>query len=306
MNILITGGTGLIGSFLTKKLLLENHNVSVITRNIDKAKELLYEKTNLIEGDVSVGGNWQELVNNFDVIINLAGEPISLSRWSKDKKRKLYQSRILSTKNLVSSISQNTKVKLFINASAVGYYGIQKDDRNIYESEISGRDFLAQLCKDWEQEAEKINLKNKNIRLVILRIGIVLSDRGGAIYKLKKIFNSYIGGNIGFGNNWFPWIHIDDLIDIILFVINNKKISGAINCTSPNPERFRDFVKYASKTLNRPKFIYIPSILPKLVLGESSNLILGGQKAIPRKLLDNNFKFEFEKLELALNNILGN
>lgn len=305
MNILITGGTGLIGQTLIKNLLLNNHNVTVITRNIKKAKEILYEKTNLIEGDVSSGGNWQDLVNNFDLIINLAGEPITLSRWTNDKKRKLYQSRILSTKNLVSSINENTKVKLFINASAIGYYGFQKDDRNIYESEICGNDFISQLCKDWEKEAEKITLKNKNIRLAILRIGIVLSDKGGALNKIEKVFKSYIGGNIGFGNNWFPWIHIDDLVNIILFIINNKKISGSINCTSPNPERFRDFLKNISNTIKRPNYIYTPAILLKLLLGESSNLILGSQKVIPEKLLNNGFEFEFPKLDLALNNILG-
>jgi uncharacterized protein (TIGR01777 family) len=305
MNILITGGTGLIGQILTKKLLLENYNVSVITRDSKKAKELLYEKVNIIEGDVSTGGSWQELVNDFDIIINLAGEPISISRWTIDKKRKIYQSRIMSTKNLVEAINKNTKVKLFINASAVGYYGIQKDDRKINENEICGNDFLAQLCNDWEKESKKINLKNENIRLINLRIGIVLSDKGGAISKIKKIFNLYIGGNIGLGNNWFPWIHIDDLINIFIFSINNKNIYGAINCTSPNPERFKDFIKYIGKSMNRPSIFYIPSIFLKLLLGESSNLLLGGQRAIPKKLLDNGFIFEYDNLRSALDNILG-
>lgn len=306
MNILITGGTGLIGQFLTKKLLLENHNVSVITRDSKKAKELLYEKVNIIEGDISTGGSWQESVNDFDIIINLAGEPISISRWTIDKKRKLYQSRIMSTKNLVESINKNTKVKLFINASAVGYYGLQKDDREISENEINGNDFLAQLCNDWEKESKKVNLKSKNIRLINLRIGIVLSDKGGAISKIRNIFNSYIGGNIGLGNNWFPWIHIDDLINIFMFSINNKNLSGAINCTSPKPERFRDFVKYTGKSMNRPSIVYTPSIFLKLLLGESSNLLLGGQRAIPKKLLDNGFTFEYDNLSSALDNILGN
>jgi len=305
MNVLITGGTGLVGQNVTKKLLLENYNVSVITRDFKKAKKLLYEKVNIIEGDVSSGGSWQELVNNFDVIINLAGEPITISRWTKDKKRKIYQSRIMSTKNLVESINENTKVKLFISASAVGYYGMQKDDRKIYEDEICGNNFLAQLCKDCEEESKKVNLKNKNIRLINTRIGIVLSDKGGIINKVKSIFNSYLGGNIGFGNNWFPWIHIDDLISIFIFLINNKKLSGPINCTSPTPERFRDFIKFSSKIINRPRLTYTPSIILKLLLGESSNLIIGGQRAIPRKLLENGFTFEYDNLKLALENILG-
>jgi uncharacterized protein (TIGR01777 family) len=304
MNIFITGGTGLIGKILVKKLIERGDNVTVLSRNKEKAKKIFYDKVNIIEGNPSEKGDWQNIIGDFDAIINLAGEPVASKRWNEVEKQNIYDSRIKSTQNIIDAIKKsNTKPNTLINASAVGYYGFQADDREINETETSGKDFLSYLCRDWEDTARKAN--KLGLRVIRLRIGIVLSENGGALEKMVAPFKLYAGGHIGDGKQWLPWIHIDDIINLILFSLDNNKITGAINLTSPNPVRMKDFCKEMGKIINRPSWLPVPSITLKATFGEMADIITSGQRAIPQKALNNGYKFEYEKIEIALKNLLG-
>ncbi|MFN8577642.1 MAG: TIGR01777 family oxidoreductase [Candidatus Sericytochromatia bacterium] len=303
MNIFITGGTGLIGKILVKRLIERGDNVTVITRNKDKAKKFFYDKVNIIEGNIIQKGDWQNIIGNFDTIINLAGEPVASKRWTESEKQNIYDSRIKTTDNIVEAIKKSkNKPQNLINASAVGYYGFQADEREINETETSGKDFLSYLCRDWEDSARKV--EKLGVRVVRLRIGIVLSENGGALEKMVAPFKLYAGGHIGDGKQWLPWIHIDDVINMILFILDNNKITGAVNITAPNPTTMKDFCKEMGKIINRPSWLPVPSIALKATFGEMSDIITSGQKAIPQKVLSNGFKFEYEKIDKALKNLL--
>lgn len=301
-KIIITGATGLIGTKLCRALFIRGDEVTVFTRSIESAKKILGDKFIYVRWDYKNPIQWQDSLMDQDAVIHLAGANLFGRRWSKEYKKIIIESRELSTRNLVSGLrNSQSKVKVFISSSGIGYYGSRGDEILTEKSKL-GNDFLAHICDIWERETEKAN--EIGIRTSMLRQGIVLSDKGGALEKFIPAFKLFIGGALGNGKQWFPWIHIDDLMAIYLFIIDNAEISGAVNVVSPETVRMNEFAKTLGRVLNRPSIFKVPEFALKILVGEAAAALVSSQRAIPKKLIDTNFKFKFDRLEDALKDLL--
>ncbi|MCG1024725.1 TIGR01777 family oxidoreductase [Dehalobacter sp.] len=303
MNVLIIGGTGFLGRNLTKELMSSGYKVSVITRNRQFTADKVESNVDLIEWDnISPLSSIYDF-KEFDVVINFAGESIGNRRWSNLVKQEILNSRINTTRSIVNAINDGTmNPKVLINASAVGYYGPRQDDK-IAESEGPGQDFLAEVCKKWEDEAYKV--QNEFTRVVTIRIGVVLGSQG-ALTRMVIPFKYYIGGPLGKGNQWLPWIYIQDLIRMFRFIIEHDEVTGPVNGTAPEPVRMKGFSKILGEVLKRPSWFPVPEFVLKIALGQMSEMLLHGQRAIPQKISDIGFEFEFPDLKSALEDALGN
>jgi uncharacterized protein len=300
----ITGATGLIGTELCRALIRRGDEVTVFTRNIESAKKILGDKITYVKWDYRRPIEWQDFLKNQEAVIHLAGANLFGNRWTKEYKKIILESREVSTKNLVTALRDSkSKVKVFISSSGVGYYG-SRGEEILREKSNLGNDFLANVCDVWESEAAKAS--EIGIRTAMLRQGIVLSNDGGALTKFLQPFKFFIGGALGNGQQWFPWIHIDDLIAIYLFILDNAEISGAVNVVSPESVRMSEFAKTLGKILKRPSIFNVPEFALKLLIGEAASPILSSQRVIPQKLIDHGFNFKFEKLEEAADNLLMN
>jgi uncharacterized protein len=300
MKILITGGTGFVGTQLTPRLLQDGHEVTILTRSLKKAKETS-PGVSYLEGDPTRKGPWQNETEKHDAVINLAGASI-FNKWSDEYKKVIRESRINTTRNIVEGIPPEKPFALF-SASAVGYYGFCGDEE-LTEDSPPGNDFLAKVTTEWEEEALKA--KDKGIRVVITRFGIVLGEEGGALGQMIPLFKKYIGGPIGSGKQWFSWIHIKDLSEAFLFLLKHPEISYPVNVCSPNPVRNKDLSKTLAKVLHRPSFMPAPGFMVKLVMGEFGSIVLEGQRVIPKRLLENGFVFQYADIHKALQDIVGN
>ncbi|MFA4980567.1 MAG: TIGR01777 family oxidoreductase [Sphingobacterium sp.] len=303
MNVLIFGGTGFVGRNLTEELLANGYQVFVVTRNRQRTANSLENNVKIIEWDnISPLSSIYEL-RGIDAVVNLAGESIGNRRWSDSVKQEILASRIRTTGAIATAINNRTiQPKVLINASAVGYYGPRQDDE-ITESAEAGQDFLAQVCRDWENEAYKV--QKDLTRVVTIRIGVVLGSKG-ALNRMAMPFKFYIGGPLGTGNQWLSWIHIQDLTSMIRFVIEHQELTGPINATAPEPVTMRDFCKVLGEVLNRPSWLPVPEILLKVALGQMAEMLLHGQRVFPKKILSAGFEFRFPKLRSALEDALRN
>ena len=302
MRLLLLGCTGFVGKELVPTLLNENHEISIVSRKpISKFKfDLDFNKFKFIQINLSEEKNWnnENLINvlrETDGIINLMGEPIAEKKWTFTQKQEIENSRIKTTKYLMKTL-KNLKInpKVIINGSAIGYYGSSLSDE-FTENNIGGKDFLANLCKQWEAVAAE---KPFFTRLVILRIGIVLEADGGALGKMIPVFKIGLGGPIGDGMQWMSWIHRSDLCNLISSALVDKKYSGVFNAVSPNPVLMRDFSQTLGKCLNRPNLLPVPGAVLKILLGDGAKVVLEGQKVISIKL--KNFNFKYPLLEKAI------
>lgn len=293
MNIFVTGGTGLIGRYLITLLLNRGDNVTVLTRSTSKAKKLFGNNIQICDSLKSL-----KSLDNFDVIINLAGEPIVGKRWTKKQKAILLNSRCDITLRLSELINISTKKpQVFVSGSAIGYYGAQGD--NILTEESQARkDFTNTLCEKWEACAMQANS-----RVCILRTGIVLSPNGGMLSKLVTPFRLGLGAVIGSGKQYISWIHIQDMANGIIHLIDTPSACGVFNFTAQNPVTNKQFSKTLATALHRPCLFKIPSFLIRLVLGESATLLLDGQRALPSNITKVGFNFKFENIEHALTDI---
>jgi len=294
MKIFVTGGTGFVGSALSDRLVKEGHEVSVLTRRMRKKDDI-----NFIEGDPTKAGRWQNNAAEHDVIINLAGAPI-FKRWSKGYKQIIRDSRIHTTRNIVNALKKAEGEKQLINASAAGYYGFHGDEI-LTEKDDCGNDFLARLADEWERTALKA--KDYGVRVVLCRFGTVLG-KGGMLDKIIPAAKYNLISPLGSGMQWISWIHIRDLVNIFIFLLENQDIEGAVNCTSPNPIRNREFMETLAEVMNKRIILpRVPEFMLKLVMGELAELIVNGQRTYPERLLNEGFRFEFPYLKDALKDI---
>ncbi|BBG59306.1 MULTISPECIES: TIGR01777 family oxidoreductase [Providencia] len=297
MKILITGGTGLIGTQLVQELVMHSHQVTVLSRSPQKVYSLfckavecwttLNDKTNL---------------NDFDVVINLAGEPIAEKRWTADQKKILCDSRWKITQKITDLIKASSNPpSVFLSGSAVGYYGDQGQSV-ITEVDQPHDEFTHDLAARWEAIAQEA--ESPKTRVCLLRTGLVLSPNGGLLAKILPIFKMGAGGPIGHGKQYMPWIHIKDMVKAICFLMETPGLSGPFNMTSPYPVHNDQFAAMMGDVTNRPSFIRTPAFAVRAVLGESATLLLGGQQAIPKRLEEAGFEFEFIELRIALEDLL--
>ena len=299
MKVFMTGGTGFVGTYLTRKLIAEGHKVTILTPS-QMGTELKITGLTYLDGNPTIKGKWQDAVGEHDVIINLAGASI-FSRWTPEQKKILRESRIETTRNLVSALPADAGRITLFSTSAVGYYGFHEDEE-LTENMPAGDDFLAKLAYDWEKEA--LNAQAKGTLVVITRFGIVLGKNGGALGQMIPLFKFFLGGPLGSGKQWFSWVHMEDLAQAFIFLLKHPEIKGAVNICSPTPVRNTDLGRAIGKVLHRPSFMPAPGFMIKLILGEFGSVLLKGQRVIPRRLLDAGFKFKYPDIEEALKGII--
>jgi uncharacterized protein (TIGR01777 family) len=305
MKVAITGATGFVGSRLIEKLRDREHQILVFTRNSTKAKKVFpnsaFPNLETIEYNPKESGDWQQAISGCDAVINLAGEPIS-ERWTPQHKIEIMESRQLGTRKIVEAIKQaESKPEVLINSSAIGYYGTS-ETATFDESSASGNDFLAQVCQQWEAEAEKV--KEAGVRLVIIRTGIVLGD-GGALAKMIGPFKMFAGGPIGSGRQWFSWIHYDDLVNLIIEALKREDLEGVYNGTAPNPVKMAQFCQTLGEVMHRPSWLPVPEFALELLLGDGAKVVLEGQQVLPKKTQSAGFQYQYPTLKSALTEILA-
>jgi uncharacterized protein (TIGR01777 family) len=295
MKILITGGTGFIGSELCAHLLRERHRLVVKTRHPER-----------ISGTVQGIRSLDQLAADaaFDVVINLAGEPIADKRWSLAQKQRISQSRLTATQELIDYFkAAHHKPSLFISGSAIGYYGVGSSSESVDEDSSGDDSFSSTLCAEWEACA--LQAEALAIRTCLLRTGIVLGQNGGALKKMILPFKLGLGGKIGSGTQWMSWIHLQDLVAIIDYCINHDTLSGPINATAPYPVTNAALTKALGKAIGRPTLLSMPAKAVELLMGEmGKELLLAGKLVLPARIQKAGFKFEYERLEGALADLL--
>ncbi|WP_105167991.1 TIGR01777 family oxidoreductase [Pseudoalteromonas sp. T1lg23B] len=297
MNILITGATGLIGDQLCR-FLYNKHQVSVLTRNIVKAQQQFRSRVTCVDtlGHIDF--------DNIDAVINLAGEPIADKRWSAKQKRAICESRLDITEQLVNKIAAaDTPPHTLISGSAVGFYGRQANDAIIDEScQNPHPEFSHQLCKQWEELALKA--QSEQTRVCILRTGIVLSQHGGALKKMLPAFKFGLGGPLASGEQMMSWIHIDDMVHIILYLLKHRELSGIFNVTAPSPVSNLEFTKALGQVLHRPTLFKMPEKALRLMFGEMAELLIYGQAVVPKRVLKSGYHFRFSDINDAFTSLL--
>lgn len=300
MKVLITGGTGLIGRELVKEY--RTHDIVLLTRDIQKAKHHLQHVPSDNLSFITQLSDLTDL-NNFDVIINLAGEPIADKRWTKQQKSHICESRWSTTEKIVELIHASaTPPHTFISGSAVGYYGDQQAhpfDESL--TRTSGQ-FPYIVCSKWEAIAQKA--QSNNTRVCLLRTGVVLSPSGGALKKMLPIYNLGLGGTIGFGKQYMPWIHIEDMTRAISFLLENPQAKGAFNLCAPHAVANATFSRTLAKELARPHFLMTPLWVFRLIIGESRCLVTDSIRAKPKRLTELGFNFKYSRIEPALKHLL--
>lgn len=298
MHILITGGTGFIGSALCPQLLTDGHQLTVLTRHPEKVARWYEGRIRPIRSLTEFRPEWP-----LDAVINLAGEGIADRPWSAARKQQLHASRITVTEELVDILRRrDQRPEVMISGSAIGWYG-DKGDTVLEENAIPHDEFMHRLCQDWEQAAQSVSALG--VRLCILRTGVVLGRSGGMLKRLLPVFGLGLGGRLGSGEQWISWVALGDYLNIIRFLLNDTRQSGIFNATAPKPVSNSEFTAVLAQALGRPAFLHLPASVLKLAMGEMSALLLHSQRVVPSRLLEARFKFRSGSLEDALRNELG-
>jgi uncharacterized protein len=301
MKVFITGGTGFVGGYFTRRLIQLGHEVTVLTRFVKKREDIPRE-VRWVEGDPRKPGRWQEGVPGHDVVINLAGKSI-FTPWTKKARKSILESRVLTTRNLVESLGTPAAPRVLLSASAVGYYGSREDDEILDETTTAGDDFLAEVGVAWETEARQA--ERFGARVVLCRFGIIMGRNGGALEKMVPAFKFMMGAPLGSGRQWFPWIHQEDLFGAMLFAAEKEAVEGPVNCTSPNSVRNEELTRTLAEVVHRPLFMpRVPGFVLRTILGEFGDILLKGQRAVPAKLQSHGFRFKFPTLRGALEDLI--
>jgi uncharacterized protein (TIGR01777 family) len=303
MKIILTGGTGLIGRALADSLLVDGHEVVILTRSAGKTTPS--PRLRHVQWDGKTANGWQDEVRTADAIVNLAGAGIADARWSAERKQEIVDSRV-DAGRAVSQALQNVqgdgKSRVLIQASAVGYYGVT-GDTPITEGSAPGTDFLAETCVAWEESSADV--ESFGVRRAVARTGVVFSTEGGALPQILLPFKMVVaGGPIGSGEQYVPWIHIDDEVRALRWMIENPNARGPYNLSAPNPVKNRDLAQTVGEVMNRPSLIPTPAFALKTVMGERATLVLDGQRQLPQRLLAEGFIFNHPELRPALQALL--
>jgi hypothetical protein len=297
MRILITGGTGFIGAHLCGQLLEAGHQLVVFSRRPEQVESLCGQAVEAI-------GSLDEITrqSEFDAVINLAGEPIADKRWSARRKQLLMESRLETTRKLVQAVAaMHRPPSCLINASAVGFYGDQ-GDRPVDESTLPHEEFSHELCRLWEQAANKA--AEYGVRVCIVRIGLVVGPGGGFVSRMLPAFKLGLGGPLGNGRQWMSWVHRSDLVRLFEWLLTHDQARGVYNGTAPNPVTNREFTRTLAKVLHRPACLPMPAFAAKALFGEMSRLLLTGQRVYPKRMTDAGFEFNYPQLQAALESVL--
>jgi uncharacterized protein (TIGR01777 family) len=306
MRIFVTGGTGLVGTRLVRRLQERGDTVVLLSRRPALAQAQARAEDKVVEGDPMKPGAWMDALADCDGVIHLAGENIFGRRWNDDFKKLLRDSRVLSTENVAQALARNPRTqagqaKVLVNASAIGYYGPHGDEE-LDEGSAPGNDFLARLCVEWEQAARKAEASG--VRVAMVRVGIVLDKAGGALAQMLTPFKLFAGGPIGRGKQWMSWIHHEDLVGLFLLGLENGNAQGPLNGTAPNPETNKDFSKALGRALHRPSLLPLPPFVLRVGFGEVAEVLSTGQRVLPRRALALGYAFKFPTIDAALADIL--
>lgn len=314
-RILVTGATGFVGRRLLRELLRRGDQVLALTRDRRRLRgaELLGpgdgapgsfgERLQVVEGDPGQPGPWQEALRGCDGVVALHGEPIAGHRFTAEFKRRVESSRVDGMRRIVDGIAalpESERPRVLCGASAVGYYGPRGDER-VTEADGPGGDFLSGLCVRWEQAAQ--GAVAHGVRVVAPRIGLVLGHGGGVLEKMAPAFKAFVGGPLGSGTQWVPWIHLDDLVALLSFVLEREEARGAVNATAPNPVTMKDFAAGLGRALHRPAVLPVPGLALRALFGEGAQPLLTGQRAVPARAQELGFRFRYLMLAEALANL---
>ncbi len=299
MKILVTGATGFVGRALVPRLLADGHAVVVQSSSPERAKNALGADVEVVSSDEA----WADVLAGVDAIVNLAGEPIVSGRWTDKKKKALVESRVDRTEEMVKAIGEmDARPSVLVSASAVGYYG-DRGDEVLHEDSTQGDDFLAELCAGWERAA--FGAEAHGLRVAALRIGVVLGRGGGALEKMLPPFKMGGGGKLGSGDQYMPWVHIADLVELMRTAVVDERYTGVFNATAPNPVDNKTFTSALGSALQRPTIVPVPSFALKAIFGEAAQVLLEGQRAEPKRALDHGFEFAFSTIDEALNDVVA-
>jgi len=307
MRVVILGGSGLIGRAGCAHLDQEKHDVFVLSR--DPARVVgLPQGVRIVRWDGVTLNGWASLVDGTDAVINLAGENLGGDslfslRWTPERKKQVLESRLNAGTSILRAIeAAGIKPKTLIQASAVGYYGVDTGDQDLTEDSPRGEDFLARVCEQWEAVTQPV--ETLGVRRVVVRLGVVLSMHGGALPRQILPFRFFVGGPIGSGQQWFPWVHIEDVVHAITFLIRKENANGIYNLTAPDLNRNEEFTQQLGELMRRPAIFRAPAFALKIAFGEAASLLLAGQKVYPQKILELGYPFRFGYINEALKNLL--
>ncbi|MFW6236126.1 MAG: TIGR01777 family oxidoreductase [Desulfovibrionales bacterium] len=298
MHYFVMGGTGFVGTALLEHLQAKGHRVSALVREGSSLK-VGGKGIEAVPGNAMKEGEWQKVAAEADVVVNLVGASI-FRRWTEDAKKKITTTRVVSTRRAVQAM-RKTGGQTFVCANAVGFYG-DRGDEILVEESGPGQGFLAEVCKQWQQEAREA--ESKGHRVVLARFAPVLGKGGGVMGQMLPVFKLGLGGPLGSGKQWFAWVHMTDLVRAIEFAGENHEITGPVNVCSPHPVTNKDFTGSLAAKLHRPAFFKVPAVVLKTALGEAATMVLDSVRCVPGKLQSSGFSFKYPRLEQALDEIL--